>query len=193
MRERILATLSGLDPGLLSALTIFIASLLAFEGWVLLRAPLADYQTLASTRKAMTLSLAVAAGEQNDPGPLAAELRQVSARLAAQFQSPAPDDQIAAQVMAELDRSAGQNGITLVSFRPGAPRVLPSFAESSFDVIAQGSYLRLGQWLMDFDRTLGQNASVSELTIKITGDGKLLALTMKIGLYRPLQLPGEQK
>jgi Tfp pilus assembly protein PilO len=194
MRERMLAALARLDPRLLLGLVILIAGLAAFEGWLLLlRAPLAEYQKLISTRDSLALSLAAMPGQQGELSRLAAELRQVSARLTGQLRPPAPDDQIASLVMAELDRSAGQNGITLAGIRPGPRREVLSFEEASFEVSAQGNYLRLCQWLLDFERTLGQSATVSEFKMKAAAEGRVLALTLKVGLYRPLQLSGAAK
>src|SRR5450759_2255893 len=144
MKERMLAALARFDPRLLLGLMILIAGLAAFEGWMLLlRAPLAEYQKLSSTRESLALSLAAAPSQQGELARLAAELRQVSARLTGQLQPPAPDDQIASLVMAELDRSAGQNGITLAGIRPGPRREVLGFEETSFEVSAQGNYLRV--------------------------------------------------
>jgi Tfp pilus assembly protein PilO len=194
MKQRIFAALATLDPRLLLGLMILIAGLVAVEGWMLLlRAPLAEYQKLISTRESMALSLAAAPSQQGELSRLAAELRQVSARLTGQFRPPAPNDQTASLLMAELDRSAGQNGITLAGIRPGPRREVLGFEEASFEVSAQGNYLRLCQWLMDFERTLGQSATVSEFTMKAAGEARVLALTLKVGLYRPLQLSGTVK
>jgi len=185
-----LAALARLDPRLLLGVMILIAGLAAFEGWLLLRQPLAEYQILRSTRVSMALSLAAVPSQQGELSRLAAELKQVSARLTGQLRPPAPDDQMAALVMAELDRSAGQNGITLAGIRPGPRRAVLSFEETSFEVSARGNYLRLCQWLMDFERTLGQSATVSEFTMKAADEGRTLALSLKVALYRPLQSPG---
>jgi Tfp pilus assembly protein PilO len=194
MKERMLALLAKLDPRLLLGLVILVAGLAAFEGWLLLlRAPLVEYQKLISTRESLALLLAAAPSQQGELARLAAELGEVSARLTGRLRPPAPDDQMASQVMAELDRSAGQNGITLAGIRPGPRREVLGFEEVSFEVSAQGNYLRLCQWLMDFERTLGQSATVSEFTMKTVDDRRLLGLTLKVGLYRPLQLSGVAK
>ena len=193
MKQRMFAALARLDPRLLLGLVILIAALAAFEGWLLLRAPLAEYRKLTSTRGSLASSLAAAPSQQGELARLAAELRQVSARLSGQLRPPAPDDQIASLVMAELDRSAAQNGITLAGIRPGPSRDVLSFEEHSFEVKAQGNYLRLCQWLMDFERTLGQSATVSEFTMKSADEGRVLALSLKVGLYRPLRLSGAAK
>lgn len=194
MKKQMFAALARLDPRLLLGLMILIAGLTAFEGWVLLlRAPLAQYQKLIVTRESLALSLVATPGQQGELSRLAAELRHVSARLTGQPQSPAPGDQMAALVMAELDRSAGQNGITLAGIRPGPLREVLGFEEASFEVNAQGSYPRLCQWLMDFERTLGRSATVSEFTMKAADQRRLLVLSLKVDLYRPLQLSGGAK
>ena len=105
----------------------------------------------------------------------------------------APDRQMASEVMANLDRSAAASGITLTGIRPGARRQVLEFEEISFDVSAQGKYLRLCQWLLDFERTLGRNATVSEFTMKSADEGRLVALNLKAVLYRPLRTPGAAK
>jgi Tfp pilus assembly protein PilO len=194
MKQRMFAALARLDPRMLLALVILIAGLAALEGWLLLlRKPLAEYQKLVATRESLGLSLAAAPNQRGELGRLAAELLQVSARLSGLLRPAGPNDQLASLVMAELDRSAGQNGITLAGIRPGARREVLGFEEISFDVNAQGSYLRLCQWLVDFERTLGQSATVSEFTMKAAGEGREIALTLKVGLYRPLQLAGAAK
>jgi Tfp pilus assembly protein PilO len=191
MKERMLAALARLDPRLMLGLMMLIVVMAAFEGWMLLlRAPLAEYRKLISTRESLAMSLAAVPGQQGELDRLAAELRQISARLSGELRPPAPDDQVASLVMAELDRSAGQNGITLAGIRPGPRREVLSFEEASFEVSAQGSYLRMCRWLMDFERTLGQSATVSEFTMKAADEGRVLALTLKLGLYRPLQPSG---
>ena len=62
-----------------------------------------------------------------------------------------------------------------------------------FEVNAQGKYLQLSRWLMDFERTVGQSATVSEFTMKSADEGRVVAVTLKLALYRPLQLSGAAK
>jgi len=194
MKERMLAALARLDPRTLLGLAILVAGLVAVEGWLLfLRAPLAEYQRLIATRESLALSLAATPSQQGELGRLATELQQVSARLSGQLRPLAPYDQTASLVMAELDRSAGQNGITLAGIRPGARREVLGFEEVSFEVSAQGEYLHLCQWLLNFERTLGQSATVSEFTMKGADAGRAIGLSLRVGLYRPLQPAGGAK
>jgi Tfp pilus assembly protein PilO len=194
MKQRMLAALARLDSKMLLVLIVMIVGLAALESWLLLlRKPLAEYQMLVSTRESLALALASTPSQTGELGRLAQEVRQVSARLSGQLRPLAPYGETASLVMAELDRSAGQNGITLAGIRPGPRRQVLGFEEVSFDISAQGDYLHLCQWLVDFERTLGQSATVSEFTMRTADGGRVLALTLKVGLYRPLQLAGAAK
>jgi Tfp pilus assembly protein PilO len=191
---RLTAALTRLDPRVLLGGMLFIVGLVAGEGWLLvLSKPYAEYQTLIATSESLSASLNKLPRKESDLAKLAEELRQVSERLTGQMPAATPDDQIASEVMASLDRSAAANGITLTGIRPGVRRQVLEFEEISFDVSAQGRYLRLCQWLLDFDRTLGRNATVSEFTMKSADEGRLVALNLKAVLYRPLRTPGAAK
>jgi hypothetical protein len=62
-----------------------------------------------------------------------------------------------------------------------------------FEVSAQGKYLQVCQWLLDFERILGQNATVSEFSMRSADEGRLVAVTLKVALYRPMQAAGAAK
>ena len=194
MSGRLLTALARLDPRLFLGGMLLLLALLAVEGWLLvLRKPLTDYRNLAETRGTLASSLGAARSDPGELGRLAAELKQITARLGAQLRPPGADDQVASMVMAELDRAASQNGITLASVRPGARRQVRSFEEVQFEVSAQGRYLQLCQWLMGLERTLGQSATVTEFSMKSADEGRLVALSLKIALYRPMQVAGAAK
>ena len=191
MKERLLAALARLDARLLLGGMVFLVALVAGESWLLLlQKPLAEYHKLAATRETLALSLGAVPSQQGELARLAAELKQITARLGAQLRPPGPDDQIASTVMAELDRAAALNGITLASIRPGGRRQVQSFEEVLFEVNAQGKYLQLCQWLLDFERALGQSATVSEFSMSSANEGRLVALSLKVALYRPMQVAG---
>ena len=191
MSERLLAALGRLDARLLLGGMVLLLALVAGESWLLvLRKPFTEYQKLAATREALALSLAAAPSQQGELGRLASELKQTTARLGAQLSPPGPDDQIASMVMVELDRAASLNGITLAGIHPGARRQVQSFEEVLFEVNAQGKYLPLCQWLMDFERTLGQSATVSEFSMKSADEGRLVAVSLKVALYRAMPAAG---
>ena len=194
MRQRLLAALARLDSRLLLGGMVLLLALVAGEAWLLvLRKPLIEYQKLAAGRETLALSLGAAPSQQGELGRLAAELKQITARLGAQLHPPGPDDQVASMVMAELDHSASLNGVTLAGIRPGARRPVQSFEEVLFEVNAQGKYMQLCQWLMDFERTLGQSATVSEFSMKSADEGRLVTLSLKVALYRPMQVAGAAK
>ncbi len=194
MSPRLTATLTRLDPRVLLGGMLFIVGLVAGEGWLLvLSKPYAEYQTLIATSESLSASLTRLPRKDSDLAQLAEELRQVSERLTGQMRATTPDDQIASEVMANLDRSAAESGVTLTGIRPGVRRQVLEFEEISFDVSAQGRYLQLCQWLLDFDRTLGRNATVSEFTMKSVDEGRQVALNLKAVLYRPLRAPGAVK
>lgn len=194
MSPRLIAALTRLDPRALLGGLIFIVGLIAGEGWLLvLSKPYAEYQTLIKAGESLSASINSLPRKESDLARLAEELRQVSEQLTGQMPASTPDDQMASEVMASLDRSAAANGITLTGIRPGVRRQVLEFEEVSFDVSAQGKYLRLSQWLLDFERTLGQSATVSEFTMKSADEGRLVALNLKAVLYRPLRAAGAAK
>jgi Tfp pilus assembly protein PilO len=194
MSPRMTAALTRLDSRVLLGGMLFIIGLVAVEGWLLvLSKPVAEYQTLIAASESLSASLTRLPRRESDLAQLAEELRQVSEQLSGQMPAPTSDDQMASEVMASLDRSAAANGITLTGIRPGVRRQVLEFEEVSFDVSAQGKYLRLCQWLLDFERTLGRNATVSEFTMKSADEGRLVALNLKAVLYRPLRTAGSAK
>lgn len=194
MNPRLTAALTRVDSRVLLGVMLFIVGLLAGEGWLLvLSKPYAEYQTLVAASESLSASLTRLPRKESDLAKLAEELRQVSEQLTGQMPAPTPDEQMASEVMASLDRSAAANGITLTGIRPGVRRQVLEFEEVSFDVSAQGKYLRLCQWLLDFERTLGRNATVSEFTMKAADEGRLVALNLKAVLYRPLRAQGAAK
>ncbi len=186
--------LARLDTRLLLGGMLLLLALVAGEGWLLvLRSPLSEYRKLAAARETLALSLGAAPSQQGELTRLAAELGEVTARLGAQLRPPGPDGQTASMVMAELDRAASLNGITLAGIHPGARKQVQGFEEMLFEVSAQGKYLQLCQWLMDFERTLGQSATVSEFSMKSADEGRMVALSLKVALYRPMPATGPAK
>jgi Tfp pilus assembly protein PilO len=194
VKERLLAALARLDARLFIGGVVLLLALVAGEGWLLvLRKPLNEYQALVAARETLASSLKAAPGQQGELTRLATELREITARLGARLHPPGPHDEIASMVMSELDRSASVSGITLAGMHPGARRQVLNFEEVLFEVNAQGKYLQLCQWLMDFEQTLGQSATVSEFSMKSADEGRLIALSLKVALYRPVQVAGAAK
>src|SRR6266700_3803621 len=75
----------------------------------------------------------------------------------------------------------------------GARRQVLSFEEIAFEVSAQGQYLLLCEWLLDFERTLGRSATVTDFTMRSVDEGRQVGLTLKVALYRPLPAAGGGK
>lgn len=191
MMERLVATLAKVDRRALLASMVFILGLLAFEGWVLLlRKPLAQYRQLTATRASLAASVDVSGANSSELARLAAEVKLLSDRLSGELRLPRSKDQIAAALMSELDRSADRDGVMLTGVKPGARRQVQTFEEDAFDISARGKYLMLCEWLMDYEHTLGQNATVTEFRMQSADAGKQVALTLKVALYRPLQAGG---
>src|SRR5260370_32405217 len=165
---------------------ILIVSAAAFEGWFLaLRARLSEYRRLAATRESLTEAVAKSATQQGELGRLTAELKELSDRLSGELHAPAPEDQLAVSLMTELDHAAARKGLTLTSVKPGARRQVLSFDEIAFEVSAQGQYLLLCEWLLDFGRTLGRRATGTAFTMMSIEEGRQVGLTLKGGLDRP--------
>ena len=195
MTERILDALAPISPRILQLAMILIVGAAAFEGWLLvLRKPLAEYRQLAATKASLAATVAASATQQGELNRLTAELKELNNRLAGELRASAPDDQLAVALMTELDRAAARKGIALTSVKPGVRRQVQSFEEVGFDVGAQGKYLLLCQWLLDFERTLGRSATVTDLTISALNDkGGQVALTLKLALYHPITSAGAGK
>jgi Tfp pilus assembly protein PilO len=189
MTKNMTQALGKLNPHLVFGLMLFFIFLLVFEGWILLlRKPYMEYQQTLSTRKSLTASLRQMPDQSSELGLIAAELKQLSDKLNGELRSPASDDKMAASLMEALDNSAGLHNVTLASLKPKESKQVSGFEEVSFEVSAKGSYLYLCAWMLDFTKTLGNSAAVTEFDMKATDEGKQVILSMKIALYRPLRL-----
>ena len=194
MTQRTLCALSRIGPQSLLLAMIFIVSAAAFEGWFLaLRAPLGEYHRLAATRESLAAVVQMSATQQGELSRLTAEIKELSDRLSGELHAPAPEEQLAVSLMTELDHAATRKGLTLTSVKPGARRQVLSFEEIAFDVSAQGKYLLLCEWLLDFERTLGRSATVTDFTMRSIEEGRQVGLTLKVALYRPSSSAGAGK
>ena len=100
---------------------------------------------------------------------------------------PASDDKMAASLMEALDQSAAMHKVTLISIKPGNSKPVSAFEEVAFEISAKGTYLQLCAWLLAFNKSLGNNATVTEFDMKTADEGKKVALALKVALYRPLK------
>ena len=188
MMKNIVQALNKLNPRMVFGLMLFFVLLLAFEGWILvLRKPYAEYQQILSTRESLTASLQQTPNQSSELGQITSELKQLSEKLSGELRLPASDDKMAASLMEALDHSARQHGISLASLKPKEGKQVSVFEEVSFEVSAKGSYLQLCTWMLDFAKTLGNGATVTEFEMKTANEGKQVELSMNIALYRPLR------
>lgn len=189
MMTKTVQALGKLNPHLVFGLMLLIVGLLAFEGWVLLlRKPYAEYQQILSTRESLSSSLRQSPDQLSELDKLANELKRLSEKLSGELRLPASDDKMAASLMEALDRSASIHDVMLASVKPKERKQVSVFEEVSFEVSAKGSYLHLCAWMLDFAKTLGNNATVTEFDMKSADEGKQVALSLNIALYRPLRL-----
>ena len=189
MMTQAVQAIGKLNPRLVYGLMLLVIGLLAFEGWVLLlRKPYAEYQQILSTRESLSSSLRQSPDQLSELEKLANELKQVSEKLSGELRLPASDDKMAASLMEALDRSASMHDVMLAGVKPKERKQVSVFEEVSFEVSAKGSYLHLCAWMLDFAKTLGNNATVTEFDMKTADEGRQVALSLNIALYRPLRL-----
>ncbi len=189
MMTKTVQALAKLNPHLVFGLMLLIVGLLAFEGWILLlRKPYAEYQQILSTRESLSSSLRQSPDQLSELDKLANELKHLSEKLSGELRLPASDDKMAASLMEALDRSASMHDVMLASVKPKERKQVSVFEEVSFEVSAKGSYLHLCTWMLDFGKTLGNNATVTEFDMKSADEGKQVVLSLNIALYRPLKL-----
>lgn len=189
MMTKTIQALGKLNPRLVYGLMLLVIGLLAFEGWILLlRKPYAEYQQILSTRESLVSSLRHSPDQLSELDKLANELKHLSEKLSGELRLPASDDKMAASLMEALDRSASMHDVMLASVKPKERKQVSVFEEVSFEVSAKGSYLHLCAWMLDFAKTLGNNATVTEFDMKSADEGRQVALSLNIALYRPLRL-----
>jgi Tfp pilus assembly protein PilO len=187
MMDKINQALGKLDPRVVWLLMSMIVGLLVIEGWFLvLRKPYMEYRQIVATHASLSESLSQSPDPANELEKLATELRQLSDKLTGELHLPASDDKMAASLMESLDHSAAAHNVMLSGVKPRERKPVSVFEEVSFEVGAKGSYLHLCAWMLDFDKTLGNNATITEFDMK-TPDGQQVLLTQKIALYRPLK------
>ena len=186
MMKAIIQALGKLDRRLLQGTMLMLVALVLKAGFVL-RKPHAEYQKILATRIALSSALKNAPDQSGELGKMANELKQLSDKLSGELHLSASDDKMAASVMEALDKSASAHGLTLISIKPGERKPVSVFEEISFEVNAKGGYLQLCQWLLDFGTKLGSNATITEFDMKSADEGRQVALSLKIALYRPLK------
>lgn len=188
MMDKVVDAISRLNPRLVIGIMLLIVSLLAIEGWMLvLRKPYAEYQQIVATRASLASTLSMASDQSSDLEKLTIELKQLTEKLGGELRLPASDDKMAASLMEALDRSADVHGVTLSGVKPKERKQVSVFEEVPFEITAKGPYLHLCAWMLDFGKTLGNNATITEFDMKNTNEERKVALSLNIALYRPLK------
>ena len=179
--------LSRLSPGAFWALGLLVVAALALEAWMLvLRQPLAAYRDLAAARDSLRVIEQMTHTQQEELRRATARSQELAGQLAAQLYAPAPEEQLTVSLMRQLDQAAAAAGVKLTSLKPAGRRPVLAFQELSFEVGAQGRYLALSQWLLGFEHLIGRSATVSELTMRSSDEGRQVLLTLRLALYRPV-------
>lgn len=194
MSARLLAALSKLSPAASWLLVLAIGSALLVEGWILvLRQPFAAYRDLSAARESLRAIEDMTMAQQEELRRASERTKQLAERLNAELEAPASEEQLTVSLMRKLDQAAARERIQLTSLKPAGKRQVLSFEELSFDVGAQGRYLALCQWVLDFERSLGKYATVTDFTMRSVDGGRQVTLSLRLALYRPLPAGAEAK
>jgi Tfp pilus assembly protein PilO len=189
MTNRIFARLEQVDSRIVSGVMVLLIGLALLEAWMLLlRLPYKELRSIQITHASLAASLSQSPDQGGELGRVAGELQLLTAKLRGQLRVPASDDELVASLMAALDQSADRYGIVLAGMKPGQRRQISVFEEVAFEVSGNGNYLLICQWMLDFEQTLGGSATVTEFTMKTTGEDGRVAVSFNIALYRPLRL-----
>jgi len=191
MSARLVDALSRLSPAAWWSLVALVGALIALEGWLLvLRQPFTAYRDLSAARESLRAIEDMTAAQHAEQQRASLRTKQLGERLSAELDAPASEEQLTVALMRKLDQAAARDGVRLTSLKPGARRHVLSFEELSFDVGAQGKYLALCHWLLDFERSLGKFATVTDLTMRSGEAGREVTLSLRLALYRPLPAGG---
>lgn len=185
MKDRIMVSLARIEPRVLLLLMAGILAILMLEGWLLLRAPLADYRRMQGERAALVRPQAEPARLQAQIGLIEGELAALTHKLQGQG-TQLPVEQMVVSIIDRLDRIAARRGVRLDSVRPGATRQVLMFDEVSSDIKVTGRYQALFEWLRDTEDELGPLV-VTQFSMKLTDAASgTLALNLKLAAYRPV-------
>lgn len=188
MKAQLMRALSRLSPGAFLIVAALVVGAFLLEAWMLvLRQPFAAYRDFAAARESLLAIERMSASQQEELRRESARNKDLTERLRAVLNAPAPDEQLTVSIMRRLDQAAAGAGIKLTSLKPAGRRNVLSFEEISFEVGAQGGYLALCHWLLGFEELIGRSATVSEFTMRAVDEGKQVSLSLRLALYRPLQ------
>jgi Tfp pilus assembly protein PilO len=193
MNARLLAAGARLSPQTWWLLVLLVAGAVALEGWLLvLRQPFHTYRELSADRESLRAIEGMTAAQQAEQQREGLRSKQLAERLSAELDAPS-EEQLTVALMRKLDQAAAREGIRLTSLKPGARRQVLAFEELSFEVGAQGKYLPLCHWLLDFEQSLGKFATVTDFSMKAVDGGQQVTLNLRLALYRPIAAGGETR
>lgn len=194
MIERVVAAVSKMSPAAWWLVVLAIGGALVFEGWVLLlRQPLNAYLELSATRASLRALDEMTRTQEEALRRATVKKQELAARLSAELQSAGSEEQLTVSLMRRLDQAAARDGIVLTSLKPASRRPVLAFEEVSFEVGAQGKYLPLCQWLLNFQQSVGGFATVTDFTMRSADEGRKVSLNLRLALYRPSAGAGADK
>jgi Tfp pilus assembly protein PilO len=185
LKDKLVAALMQIDVRLLLMMMAAIVALIVFQSWVLLfRQPVAEYRVITGSHSSLKAAERENASLELQIQTLTAQTQALEKRVQS-ASSPLAPDALLVNLVAELDRLAGRNGVKLDSVKPGASREVPMFEEMSFDVDARGTYAAIFDWLQDIESELG-TLSVKAFSITLAAGSGALNLSLKLAAYRRL-------
>lgn len=187
MNARLVSAVSRLSPAAWWLLVVALGAALLVEGWMLaLRQPFAAYLELSAARESLRTLEQMTQTQEAELRRASARKQELAERLSAELQSPSgTEEQLTVSLMRRLDQAAARDGIVLTSLKPAGRRQVLAFEEVSFEVGAQGKYLPLCQWLLNFEQSLGKFATVTDFTMRTADEGRKVSLSLRLSLYRP--------
>jgi Tfp pilus assembly protein PilO len=188
MMDKLVDAIAKLNHRLVIAIMVLIVGLLVMEGWMLvLRKPYAEYRQITATRASLESTLKLASNQTGDLDRLTIELKQLTEKLGGELRMPTSDDKMAASLIEMLDRSATEHGVKLYGVKPLERHQVSVFEEVPFEITANGPYLQLCAWMLDFGKTLDNNVTTAEFDMKFTNEPHRVDVSLKVVLYRPLR------
>jgi Tfp pilus assembly protein PilO len=92
-------------------------------------------------------------------------------------------EQLAVQVVAQLDRISVRRGVVLSSVALGAARRVMSFEELAFDIEVKGSYRDVIGWLQDLEGAM-DNLAIVRFEMRPNDGGKAVEMKARVAIYR---------
>lgn len=177
----LLQRLSELDRKVAFGIIGAICFIIAFQCWVVLRAPWAELQALAATRSQVQSGVARNAGHAAEIAQLEREIEETKQLMSGR--DLRSDDEWVPFLITTLDAIAVRHGVSLGGVKPPLRRPVPPFEEVAFAVETRGSYRAVFDWLRDVLKEVDPLIAV-DFAIKSIDDGQRVAMTVRLAGYR---------